>query len=51
VAVNHPRKLWGFDSLPAHSQQTAVGRPSCVAERVTKPIRNREASVSEPYLK
>ena len=23
VAVNHPRKLWGFKSLPAHAQQTA----------------------------
>src|SRR5438128_9080066 len=22
VAVNHPRKLWGFKSLPAHAQQT-----------------------------
>jgi hypothetical protein len=27
-----------------------VGMPSCVAKRVTKPIRNREAPVTEPQL-
>jgi AraC-like DNA-binding protein len=29
---------------------TAAGIPPCVAKQVTRPIRNREASVSEPQL-
>ena len=28
--------------------QTTAGIPSCVAKRVTRPVRNREAQVSEP---
>jgi hypothetical protein len=27
-----------------------AGMPSCVAERVTKPVRNREARVAGPYV-
>jgi AraC-like DNA-binding protein len=30
--------------------QATVGIPSCVAKQVTRPIRNREASPSEPEL-
>jgi AraC-like DNA-binding protein len=29
---------------------TTAGMPSCVAKQVTKPIRNREAPVTEPQL-
>ncbi len=32
------------------SAGATVGIPSCVAKQVTKPVRNREASVSEPPL-
>ena len=32
-----------------HAPRTA-GMPSCVAKQVTRPIRNREASVTEPHL-
>jgi AraC-like DNA-binding protein len=28
----------------------SAGMPSCVAKQVTRPIRNREASVTEPHL-
>ena len=30
--------------------QATVGMPSCVAKQVTRPIRNREARVTEPQL-
>jgi hypothetical protein len=30
--------------------RATVGMPSCVAKQVTKPIRNREARVTEPQL-
>jgi transcriptional regulator GlxA family with amidase domain len=30
--------------------QTTAGMPPCVAKQVTRPIRNREASVGEPQL-
>jgi AraC-like DNA-binding protein len=30
--------------------QATAGMPSCVAKQVTKPIRNREARGTEPYL-
>ncbi len=30
--------------------QATVGMPSCVAKQVTKPVRNREASVAGPHL-
>jgi AraC-like DNA-binding protein len=32
------------------ASRTTAGMPSCLARKVTKPIRNREASVSEPQL-
>ena len=37
----------------AYRQQAAgatVGMPSCVAKQVTRPVRNREAPVTEPQL-
>ncbi|MDQ4090979.1 MAG: helix-turn-helix transcriptional regulator [Actinomycetota bacterium] len=30
--------------------QATAGMPSCVAKQVTKPVRNREASVAGPHL-
>ncbi len=30
--------------------RTTAGMPSCVAKQVTRPIRNREAPVTEPHL-
>jgi AraC-like DNA-binding protein len=30
--------------------RAAAGMPSCVAKRVTRPVRNREAPTPEPYL-
>ena len=30
--------------------QATAGMPSCVAEQVTRPVRNREAPVTEPRL-
>jgi AraC-like DNA-binding protein len=33
-----------------HEARATVGLPSCVAKQVTKPVRNREATVSEPQL-
>ncbi|MGH9265204.1 MAG: helix-turn-helix transcriptional regulator [Acidimicrobiales bacterium] len=30
--------------------QVTAGMPSCVAKQVTRPVRNREASVPEPHL-
>jgi AraC-like DNA-binding protein len=33
-----------------HEASATAGMPSCVAKEVTRPIRNREASVSEPQL-
>jgi transcriptional regulator GlxA family with amidase domain len=30
--------------------EATVGMPSCVAKQVTKPVRNREASVARPHL-
>jgi AraC-like DNA-binding protein len=30
--------------------QAAAGMPSCVTKQVTRPVRNREAQVSEPQL-
>ena len=30
--------------------RATVGMPSCVAKQVTKPVRNREASVAGPHL-
>jgi len=32
------------------ASRATAGMPSCVAKQVTKPIRNREAPVLEPYL-
>jgi AraC-like DNA-binding protein len=31
-------------------RDTAAGMPPCVAKRVTRPVRNREAPVGEPHL-
>jgi AraC-like DNA-binding protein len=31
--------------------QATAGMPSCVAKQVTKPVRNREASVADPHLR
>jgi len=33
-----------------HAARATAGMPSCVAKQVTKPIRNREAPVTEPHL-
>ena len=33
-----------------HAAGATAGMPSCVAKQVTKPIRNREARVTEPRL-
>src|ERR1700716_1920939 len=33
-----------------HAAQATAGMPSCVAKQVTRPIRNREARVTEPLL-
>jgi hypothetical protein len=33
-----------------HAAGATAGMPSCVAKQVTKPIRNREARVTEPQL-
>jgi hypothetical protein len=30
--------------------RATAGMPSCVAKQVTKPIRNREAPVTQPHL-
>ncbi len=37
-------------SYRRHEARATVGMPSCVAKQVTRPIRNREASVPEPQL-
>jgi AraC-like DNA-binding protein len=37
-------------SYRRHEARATAGLPSCVAKQVTKPIRNREATVSEPQL-
>ena len=34
-----------------HAARATVGMPPCVAKRVTKPIRNREAPATEPQLR
>jgi AraC-like DNA-binding protein len=34
-----------------HAADATVGMPPCVAKRVTKPIRNREARATEPQLR
>jgi AraC-like DNA-binding protein len=34
-----------------HAAEATVGMPPCVAKRVTKPIRNREARSPEPQLR
>ena len=31
-------------------ERAMAGMPSCVAKQVTRPIRNREAPVTEPHL-
>lgn len=33
-----------------HAAGAAEGMPSCVAKQVTRPVRNREAPVTEPHL-
>jgi len=33
-----------------HAARATTGMPSCVAKQVTRPIRNREAPVTEPQL-
>jgi len=33
-----------------HAARATAGMPSCVAKQVTRPIRNREAPVTEPHL-
>ena len=33
-----------------HPARATAGMPSCVAKQVTRPIRNREAPVTEPQL-
>src|SRR3989441_6912967 len=33
-----------------HAARAAAGMPPCVAKQVTRPIRNREAPVTEPHL-
>jgi AraC-like DNA-binding protein len=31
-------------------QRTTAGMPACVAKQITRPVRNREASLTEPQL-
>ena len=33
-----------------HAARATAGMPPCVAKQVTRPIRNREAPVTEPHL-
>ena len=33
-----------------HAERATAGMPPCVAKQVTRPIRNREAPVTEPHL-
>jgi AraC-like DNA-binding protein len=33
-----------------HAARATVGMPSCVAKQVTRPIRSREAPITEPHL-
>jgi AraC-like DNA-binding protein len=33
-----------------HAPRATAGMPSCVARQVTRPVRNREAAVTEPRL-
>ena len=33
-----------------HEADATVGMPACVAKQVTRPVRNREARVTEPHL-
>jgi AraC-like DNA-binding protein len=33
-----------------HQARSTAGMPSCVAKQVTRPVRNREASLPEPHL-
>jgi hypothetical protein len=33
-----------------HAARATAGMPSCVAKQVTRPIRNREAPVTDPHL-
>jgi len=35
---------------PTGATRATAGMPSCVAKQVTRPIRNREARVTEPQL-
>jgi AraC-like DNA-binding protein len=33
-----------------HAAQATAGIPPCVAKRVTRPVRNREAPAAEPHV-
>ena len=37
-------------SYRRHEAEATAGMPSCVAKQVTRPVRNREAPVTEPQL-
>ncbi|MGO9082200.1 MAG: helix-turn-helix transcriptional regulator [Streptosporangiaceae bacterium] len=37
-------------SYRRHAARTTAGMPPCVAKQVTRPVRNREARVTEPQL-
>jgi AraC-like DNA-binding protein len=45
-------ELVGMSPTTYRSQEAraTAGMPSCVAKQVTRPIRNREAQVTEPRL-
>ena len=53
--MNLPRRFTDLVGMPPstyrrHAARATAGMPSCMAKQVTKPIRNREAPVTEPQL-
>jgi hypothetical protein len=51
AAAQHLRDLaWLRRVLDRIDREYAQRMPSCVAQQVTRPIRNREAPVTEPQL-
>ena len=55
MPAGHPSRLaygeWSYGYLMTQRIERATALlPSCVAKQVTRPIRNREARVTEPQL-
>src|SRR5712671_3498834 len=48
VAVNHPRKLWGFKSLPAHQSSPSAPGPRGQRDRIIPPWREATLDMSLP---